>query len=203
LPVLDGDEELVRLPSVAYLLIVAQDPDIMAVSQVKDTTRMQFDAMLRIAEIEALFKSPFPPENADGLRKEMEDLRAFTIEPQESLAKRKSDLDAQIALVKKRISLRDRILAIEALPAASQDQALLGKLKQELAAAGGTEGNQYDDKRQLSTLEDKLESATNTISPCTRSERRTSEVPVSRRRSASFPTLGTVCSFRLKCTTAA
>jgi Domain of unknown function (DUF4157) len=164
LPVLDGDEELVRLPSVAYLLIVAQDPDIMAVSQVKDTTRMQFDAMLRIAEIEALFKSPFPPENADGLRKEMEDLRAFTIEPQESLAKRKSDLDAQIALVKKRISLRDRILAIEALPAASQDQALLGKLKQELAAAGGTEGNQYDDKRQLSTLEDKLESATNTIS---------------------------------------
>jgi hypothetical protein len=161
--VLDGDEELVRNPSVAYLPVVARNPDEMAIGQVRDTTRMQFDARLRMAEIQAMFQSPFPPENAEALREEMKELQAMLLAPQESLGKRKDELDAQIATIRKRIELREKIQAIQAQPEASRDAAALAALKSELARAGGSEGNNYDDKRLVSKLEEQRDSAANTL----------------------------------------
>jgi hypothetical protein len=159
LPVLDGDEELVRMPSVAFLPVVARDPDEMAIGQVKDATKTQFDARLRIAEIQAMFQSPFPPENAEELRQEMQDLQMFLLAPQESAQKRKSDLEAQIATIEKRMGLRDRIAEIEAKPEGERDAAALAGLRRELAAIGGADGNNHDDGRTLSSLKDQRDNA--------------------------------------------
>jgi hypothetical protein len=163
LPVLDGEEEVVRLPSVAYLPIVARNPDEMAIGQVKDATRIQFDARLRIAEIQTMFQSPFPPENVEALRQEVKDLQAMLLQPQEALDRRKADLDSQIAKVETRIRVRNEIAAIEAKPEANHDKFKLRSLHEELAQAGGDSGNNFDDSRLVSRLKDQRDSASNTI----------------------------------------
>jgi hypothetical protein len=162
-PILGGDEEIVRLPSVAYLPIVARDPDEMAVSQVKEATRTQFAARLRLAEIQAQFDSPFPPENAEALRREMEDLKAMLLDPKEALDRRKAMLDEHIALLEKRLLLRHGIAAINAQPEAERNVATLADLQRQLSLAGGEDGNSWDEERELSGLRDQRDSAKDTI----------------------------------------
>ncbi|WP_266168801.1 DUF4157 domain-containing protein [Dyella subtropica] len=159
LPVLDGEEETVRLPSIAFVPIVARDADEMAVGQVKDATRTQFQARLRMAEIQSLLASPFPPENATALREELQDLQAMLLDPKEALEHRKEALDKQISLLQSRLDLRKRIAAIMDQPEAQRDAAALAKLQSDLMAAGGESGNAWDEERTLSSLTAQRDSA--------------------------------------------
>ncbi|MGC4073000.1 MAG: DUF4157 domain-containing protein [Nibricoccus sp.] len=162
-PVLDGDEELRRMPSVAYLPIVARDPDEMAVSQVKAATQTQFAARLRLAEIQAQFDSPFPPENAEALRREMEDLQAMLLDPKEALDRRKAILDEHIALLQKRLVLRHGIAMIMNQPEAERNMATLAELQRQLSLAGGDDGNSWDEGRELSHLREQRDSTKDLI----------------------------------------
>jgi Domain of unknown function (DUF4157) len=162
-PWLEGDEEIKRMPSVAFLPVTATDPDVMAVEQNQASTDFEFQVMLRIAEIQGLLQSPFPPENADALRKEMADLQLLLQSPKQALDTRKSGLDSQVARMQKRIMLRNGIASIEALPEAQRDAFQLRSMKQELDQLGGTEGNNWDDERALSRLEDQQSDTNNTI----------------------------------------
>lgn len=162
-PVLDGDEEIRRMPSVAYLPIVARNPDEMAVSQVKSATQTQFAARLRLAEIQAQFDSPFPPQNAEALRREMEDLQAMLLDPKEALDRRKTILDEHIALLEKRLVLRHAIAAIMDQPEAERNVTTLADLQRQLSLAGGEDGNSWDEERELSNLRDQRDSTKDLI----------------------------------------
>ncbi|KFN42966.1 DUF4157 domain-containing protein [Arenimonas oryziterrae] len=166
LPMLDGDEEIVRLPSVAFLPIVARNPDEMAIGQVNDATSIQFNARLRIAEIQAMFSSPIPPENSEALRQEIKDLQAMLLTPEDALVQRKADLDSQIAKIETRIRVRSEIIAAQAEPDSESKTFKLRSLQQELAQAGGDGGdsvNSVDDERLAAKLRDASDDAAATL----------------------------------------
>lgn len=157
-PVLEGDEELKRMPSISVLPVVVRDPDEMAVSEVNENKRSKFQAQLRLAEIQSLLASPFPPENADALRQEMKELQAMLLDPTEALKQRGETLDAQIAVLEKRLGLRQQIDAILSQPQEQRDAARLADLQRQLVAAGGESGNAFDEGRELDSLRDQRKS---------------------------------------------
>lgn len=171
-PILEGDEELVRPPSVALLPVVARDPDEMAVSRVRESVRTEFQVQLRMAEIQALLAAPFPPPNAEALQAEMEELRAMLAGPGEALRRRREVLDGQIALLRRRIELRREIETLR--QAETPDEARLAELRRRLAGAGGTAGSTWFEERELRTLEDQRETVQDMIE--TRAERTAGEL---------------------------
>ncbi|WP_233841155.1 DUF4157 domain-containing protein [Dyella sp. 2HG41-7] len=152
IPIVDDDKEIKRQPSVAYLPVVARDPDEMAIAEVNEANRSQFQANLRIAEIQSLLASPFPPENAEALKREMKDLQSMLLAPTEALHQRGDVLDAQIAALQKRLDLRKQIADIQALPETQRDAARLAELQRQLVAAGGESGSKYFEERELESL---------------------------------------------------
>ncbi|GGX79720.1 hypothetical protein GCM10007160_03880 [Litchfieldella qijiaojingensis] len=158
IPILEGDEEVVRMPSVAYQPVVAQDPTQMAIEQVEGTARTQFQARLRIAEIQGLLSAPFPPANAAELREEMEYLRTLLATPRQRLVQNVNDLAQQIRTIEERIRLRARIRALESAPEASRDSEEISRLRERLRAIGGP-GTDWEDQRTLRRLRDQHETA--------------------------------------------
>lgn len=152
IPIVDDDVETKRLPSVAYLPVVARDPDEMAVAEVNEVKRSQFQARLRVAEIQSLLASPFPPENAEALKQEMKDLQSMLLDPTEALQQRGEVLDAQINALQKRLDLRKQIADIQTQPEAQRDAKRLADLQRQLAAAGGESGNAWDEEHELRSL---------------------------------------------------
>lgn len=161
IPIVDDDKEIKRQPSVAYLPVVARDPDEMAIAEVNEINRSQFQARLRIAEIQSLLASPFPPENADALKQEMKDLQSMLLAPTEALHQRGEVLDAQIAALQKRLDLRKQIADIQAQPEAQRDAARLAELQRQLFAAGGESGNALDEEHELRSLRDQRDTNKN------------------------------------------
>jgi hypothetical protein len=165
-PILEGDEEVTRPPSVAYQPVVARDPMEMAVRQVQETAYTQFQARLRIGEIKALLESPFPPENREELLLEMKYLQSIIGGPAELLAARKSELEEHIKRIEERIRIQSQIRDLEA--GSAPDSEALSRLRQRLAELGGSRGDR-EDRRLLSSLKDQLETVNETIA--TRKER--------------------------------
>lgn len=152
-PILDGDEETKRLPSIACLPVVARNPDEIAISEVKEIKRSKFQAQLRITEIQSLLASPFPPENADALRAELKDLQSMLLDPTEALKQRGDVLDAQIAALQKRLDLRKQIADVMAQPEAQRDAGKLVQLQRQLMAAGGESGDAWSEEQELHSLQ--------------------------------------------------
>lgn len=162
-PILDGDEEIKRLPTVSVVPVTARDPDERAIAEVKDIKHSQFLTHLRIAEIQSLLASPFPPENAEALREELKDLQASTLAPTEALKQRGETLDAQIATLEKRLDLHKRINDILAQPESQRDKTRLAELQKALVQAGGEYGNAWDEEREIRTLREQRSSNQDTI----------------------------------------
>ncbi len=166
-PVLDGDEEVVRPPSIAMLPVVARDPDEMAVSRVRESARTEFEMRLRLAEIRALLDSPFPPENASALQSELAEIEAMLADPAQALGARRALLEQQIGVLRRRLSLRTRLR--EAQDAAEPDDALIASLRRELAEAGGANTSSWLEERDLRGLERQRDTLTGMIT--TRNDR--------------------------------
>jgi hypothetical protein len=164
MPVLEGNEEVVRMPSVALLPAVARNPDEMAVTRVREQTRNEFQMRLRIAEIQSLLSGPFVPESAESLRAEMAELRAMLAGPGEQLSQRLGLIEQQISVLNRRLELRRQIAAIEAQPAGQQDHARLAALQRDLSAAGGDAGNAWDETRRVRALERQRDTVRNMLS---------------------------------------
>lgn len=160
-PVLEGDEEIKRMPSVAAVPVVARDPDEVAVDEVRARKKSEFLAHLRIAEIQSLLASPFPPENSDSLRKEMKELQLMTMTPSESLQERVRMFDEQIAVVEKRLDLRKRMIAMRVQPDGQRNKKALAELQRQLVDAGGENGNSREEEHLLTSLQNqRTETAT-------------------------------------------
>jgi hypothetical protein len=160
-PVLDGDEEVTHAPSVAMLPVVARDPDEMAVSRVQATSRNEFQARLRLAELQALLQSPIPPENPADLRAEMEQLQSMLAEPEAALASRGRMLDGQIALLERRRALREQIATAEA--AAAPDTTRIADLRRQLTEAGGAGTSGFLEERELRELRTQRETVSEMV----------------------------------------
>ena len=156
LPILEGDEEIVRPPSVALLPVVARNPDEMAVSRVQESRQTEFQARLRLAEIQSLLAAPFPPENADALRREQEELENYLQEPGEALTRQRGVLDAQIQLLERRLALRQQIA--ERSRAEQPNQQEIAALRRQLAEIGGETANPFEERdlRELRSRRDTL-----------------------------------------------
>jgi len=160
-PVLEGDEEVTRAPSVAMLPVVARDPDEMAVSRVHDASRNEFQMQLRLAEIRALLDSPFPPENAVDLQAEMEEIRSMLAEPGAALMSRRDLLRRQIGLLQRRLELREQLAAAQAAETPDADR--IAQLRHELFEAGGELATAYGERGDLRGLESQLETVSDMI----------------------------------------
>ncbi len=158
IPVLDGDEELVRQPSVVYQPVIAQDPDQMAVEQVEGSARTQFQARLRIAEIQSLLSAPFPPENATDLLAEMQYLQSILMTPHQRLVRNSNDLAAQIRTIEERMHIRAQIRGLMAAPEESRDTEQIDRHRARLRAIGGP-GHDWEDARVLRRLRSQHETA--------------------------------------------
>ncbi|AKC86793.1 hypothetical protein WQ53_08515 [Pseudoxanthomonas suwonensis] len=154
-PVLAGDEEVTHAPSVAMLPVVARDPDEMAITRVRESSRNEFQVRLRLAEIRALLDSPLPPENAAELQAEMEELQAMLAAPGEALVARRELLRSQVALLRRRLELRRRIAAAETAEPA--DPGALAALRRELFDAGGETSSAWAEREDVRGLERQLE----------------------------------------------
>jgi hypothetical protein len=156
--VLEGNEEVVRAPSVAYQIVVARDPTEMAITDVQDTARTRFQAHLRIAEIQSLLASPFPPSNRDDLLEEMNILHEMTAEPAAAQIMRRDATQRQIAVVEHRMQVRQQLAALERQPESARDAAAVSNLRRQLVDLGGP-GNDFDDERLLRSLNSQLDTA--------------------------------------------
>jgi len=179
IPILEGDEEVVRMPSVAYQIVVPRDPTEMAVTGVQGTARTQFQARLRLAEIQSLLSSPFPPANRDELLQEMAVLRELIADPAAAQVMRRDDLQRQVTRVQQRMQVRGQLAALERQPEASRDATALADLRRQLTELGGP-GNDFDDERLLRSLNRQLETAREMIE--TREAREAREVREARVR---------------------
>jgi hypothetical protein len=148
-PILEGDEEIVRMPSVALVPVVARDPDEMAVSRVQEARQTEFQARLRLAEIQALLASPFPPDNVASLQVEVEELHNFLIEPGDALERHRAVLDRQIRLLERRQTLRRRIAELSS--SEQPDHSAITALRRQLAEIGGTTASPFEE-RELRNL---------------------------------------------------
>jgi hypothetical protein len=70
-----GDEEIVRAPSVAYMPVVARDPDDMAASGAKSAAEARSKAPARIAEIEGMLVGRPPGDERTQLEEELRVLK--------------------------------------------------------------------------------------------------------------------------------
>lgn len=161
-PILEGDEELVRAPSIAYQPVVARDPTEMAITQVQQVAQQEFQARLRLAEIQAMLDSPFPPPNRAELLQEMEILRTMTAEPAAALTRRRDELQNQVNQVEQRMAIRRQIRELESEAQGAGNAEQLARLRRQLITLGGP-GNDWDDERLLRALRRQLTTANEMI----------------------------------------
>ena len=182
-PIVEGHEEVVRAPSVAYQPVVARDPTEMAVTQVQGTVQTRFQARSRLAEIQALLQSPFPPSNREELKQEMETLRGMLAEPAEALTRRRDELKERLDRVKRRVEMRKRIAALEAQPPETVDQRQIAELHRQFFELGGP-GSEFDDESLIRSLEKEFETAKNLVE--TREKRAKDETGAKETLDATF-----------------
>ena len=75
-PLLEGKEELVRAPSVAYYPVFARDPKEMALEAAAESAQDQADTPKRIDELHLLLQAPLPAQVAKQYKYELESLEA-------------------------------------------------------------------------------------------------------------------------------
>jgi hypothetical protein len=97
----EGDEEVVRAPSVAYYPVLARNPEDIATGRVKATLTAREQTENRIREIqEALGKPEVDPTERKQLEEELQALRLATAPLGERLEKRRADVAGYIADLK-------------------------------------------------------------------------------------------------------
>jgi len=90
---LEGSEEVVRAPSVAYYPVLARDPDEMAAAGVKSTLTAREKARQRMSELQSKLSQPgLDPAETKQLTQELDALRQSFAPLGERLERRRSDL---------------------------------------------------------------------------------------------------------------
>ncbi len=124
LPVLEGHEEVVRPPSVAYTLVNIMDPVDLAVAQHKRTMDIRSEARERMEEIEELLNQPQSRADIADLEQELLILRDLGGSIDDVLSGRRSRITSRLnPLLRRQQDLERRIEALERQPG-NHDEAL-------------------------------------------------------------------------------
>jgi hypothetical protein len=99
-PVFKGETPIRRAPSVAYLPVLARDPDEMALGSLEGTLKGEQATRDRIVELEKALADPGPPEVKRELQKELDTLKVAVGPTGGILGARRKELDELIADIK-------------------------------------------------------------------------------------------------------
>lgn len=97
LPILAGDEEIVRAPSVAWMPLFARSPEDMSERRARALQTGEDAKRRRIAEIESLLAVPMSRPNEPELRQELARLRAETGGAADRIAFQIAEIEGQLA----------------------------------------------------------------------------------------------------------
>lgn len=113
IPVLEGDEEVVRAPSVAYLPVYARSPQEMAEKRVQMAQAAELRASDRYMELQELLSEPYTSIDHEALQQEYEALSASLGTMEDTLVYQRSQVAERLSSLpadsSERSALQDRL----------------------------------------------------------------------------------------------